>query len=80
MMTGPSGNSELRFSGNKIHCSPRDQSLSVKCLSKELTIWVASYEGATKAERLRTKGNTAKRQDGTRISIGSDLNLNFSGI
>ena len=21
----------LRFSGNKIHCSPRDQSLSVKC-------------------------------------------------
>ena len=22
----------LRFSGNKIHCSPRDQSLSVYCL------------------------------------------------
>ena len=35
-MTGPLGNSEfcfprisLRFSGNKIKCSPRDQSLSV---------------------------------------------------
>ena len=36
LMTGPLGNSEfcfpristLRFSGNKIHCSPRDQSLS----------------------------------------------------
>ena len=24
-----SGNSEMRFSANKIHCSPRDQSLSV---------------------------------------------------
>ena len=24
----------LRFSGNKIHCSPRDQSLSVKCCMK----------------------------------------------
>ena len=43
LMTGPLGNSEfcfprismfpetLRFSGNKIHCSPRDQSLSVSC-------------------------------------------------
>ena len=45
LMTGPLGNSEfcfprismfperetLRFSGNKIHCSPRDQSLSVNC-------------------------------------------------
>ena len=40
LMTGPLGNSEfcfprfsmfqtLRFSGNKIHCSPRNQSLSV---------------------------------------------------
>ena len=33
-MTGPLGNSELcfprRFSGNKIHCSPRNQYLSVK--------------------------------------------------
>ena len=47
LMTGPLGNSEfcfprisipstssreaLRFPGNKIHCSPRDQSLSVNC-------------------------------------------------
>ena len=41
-MTGPSGNSEFcfprismfpsTFSGNKIHCSPRDQSSSVTCL------------------------------------------------
>ena len=44
VMTGPLGNSEfcfpqisimsretLRFSGNKIHCSPLDQSLSVYC-------------------------------------------------
>ena len=47
LMTGPLGHSELfpsnlnvslhfvsetlRFSGNKIHCFPRDQSLSVKC-------------------------------------------------
>ena len=26
----PSARETLRFSGNKIHCSPRDQSLSVK--------------------------------------------------
>ena len=26
----------LRFSGNKIHCSSRDQSLSVKCIALEL--------------------------------------------
>ena len=43
-MTGPLGNSEfcfpriamferLRFSGKKIHCSPRDQSLSVTYFS-----------------------------------------------
>ena len=44
LMTGPEGNSEfffprmsretLRFSGNKIHCSPRDQSLSDLLYSK----------------------------------------------
>ena len=45
LMTGPLGNSEFcfprismfpepKFPGNKIHCSPRDQSLSVKCFSK----------------------------------------------
>ena len=38
-MTGPEGNSEfclrtLRFEGNKIHCSPRDQSLSDLLYSK----------------------------------------------
>ena len=38
LMTGPLGNSEfcvprLRFSGNKIHCSPRNQSLSVNIAS-----------------------------------------------
>ena len=46
LKTGPLGNSEfcfprisltssretMRFSGNKIHCSPRDQSLSVNCV------------------------------------------------
>ena len=31
-MTGPLENGEfLGFSGNKIHCSPRDQSLSMSC-------------------------------------------------
>ena len=47
LMTGPLGNSEfcfprismfLRFSGYKIHCSPRDQSLSVKCCLRERTL------------------------------------------
>ena len=42
LMTGPKGNSEicfprismLRFEGNKIHCSPRDQALSDLLYSK----------------------------------------------
>ena len=42
LMTGPEGNSDfvsresqcLRFEGNKIHCSPRDQSLSDLLYSK----------------------------------------------
>ena len=28
----------LRFSGNKIHCSPRDQSLSVNCYIARLSL------------------------------------------
>ena len=36
----------LRFSGNEIHCSPRDQSLSVKCHTKFCTgisnCWIGS--------------------------------------
>ena len=31
MFPSTSSRETLRFSGNKIHCSPRDQSLSVKC-------------------------------------------------
>ena len=32
MLPLTSSRKTLRFSGNKIHCSPRDQSLSVKCV------------------------------------------------
>ena len=32
MFPSTSSRETLRFSGNKIHCSPRDQSLSVNCL------------------------------------------------
>ena len=32
MFPSTSSRETLRFSGNKIHCSPRDQSLSVKCV------------------------------------------------
>ena len=31
MFPSTSSRETMRFSGNKIHCSPRDQSLSVKC-------------------------------------------------
>ena len=31
MFPSTSSRETLRFSGNKIHCSPRDQSLSVNC-------------------------------------------------
>ena len=31
VQSGDSSRETLRFSGNKIHCSPRDQSLSVYC-------------------------------------------------
>ena len=37
MFPSTSSRETLRFSGNKIHCSPRDQSLSVKCCMKNLT-------------------------------------------
>ena len=48
LTTGPEGNSEfcfpristLRFSGNKIHCSPRDQSLTVNYIA---SIYKALY-------------------------------------
>ena len=52
-MTGPLGNSEfcfprisLRFSGNKIHCSLRDQSLSVNCslVCKQILTHSRSYK------------------------------------
>ena len=33
MFSPTSSQETLRFSGNKIHCSPRDQSLSVNCFS-----------------------------------------------
>ena len=33
MFPSTSSPETLRFSGNKIHCSPWDQSLSVKCFS-----------------------------------------------
>ena len=35
MFPSTSSRETLRFSGNKIHCSPRDQSLSVKCCQSE---------------------------------------------
>ena len=38
MFPSTSSRETLRFSGNKIHCSPRDQSLSVKCCMKNLTV------------------------------------------
>ena len=33
MFPSTSSGETLRFLGNKIHCSPRDQSLSINCLS-----------------------------------------------
>ena len=36
MFPSTSSRETLRFSGNKIHCSPRDQSLSVYCYSSRL--------------------------------------------
>ena len=36
MFPSTSSRETLRFSGNKIHCSPRDQSLSVYCFSLDL--------------------------------------------
>ena len=36
MFTSTSSQETLRFSGNKIHCSLRDQSLSVECLADNI--------------------------------------------
>ena len=40
MFPSTSSRETLRFSGNKIHCSPLDQSLSVKCCMKNLTSFI----------------------------------------
>ena len=42
MFPSTSSRETLRFSGNKIHCSPRDQSLSVKCYPYIYEMEVAS--------------------------------------
>ena len=39
MFPSTSSRETLTFSGNKIHCSPRDQSLSVKCLPLMNTVF-----------------------------------------
>ena len=47
MFPSTSSRETLRFSGNKIHCSPRDQSLSVKCWSQleiKILVYFASSE------------------------------------
>ena len=48
MFPPTSSRETLRFSGNKIHCSPRDQSLSVNCLTffgklKLLRFFISDY-------------------------------------
>jgi len=54
-MTGPEGNSEfsswetLRFEGNKIHCSPKDQSLR-----DLLYMYVAKQMGQTGGKQTLT--------------------------
>ena len=44
MFPSTSSRVTLRFSGNKIHCSPRDQSLSVYCCTLAATIQSTFYE------------------------------------
>ena len=59
LMTGPrismflstSSRETLRFSGNKIHCSPRDQSLSVYCYTSQL-----KYVFGIGGERVTCRG------------------------
>ena len=58
LMTGPLGNSKfcfprisLRFEGNKIHCSPRDQSLSDLLYSK--TKQTQNFKTALRFQRSR---------------------------
>ena len=43
MFPSTSSRETLRFSGNKIHCSPRDQSLSVNCCMAGTSITVRSH-------------------------------------
>ena len=45
MFPSTSPRATLRFEGSKIHCSSRDQSLSVKCCMKNLAIF--KFEAAT---------------------------------
>ena len=52
----------LRFSGNKIHCSPRDQSLSVYCLTLSVDL---SPLVPPETKRGRIEKNESKQPAGT---------------
>ena len=50
MLPSTSSRETLRFSGNKFHCSPRDQSLSVKYILKQWIVLNAALIGSSNSE------------------------------
>ena len=65
MFPSTSSRETLRFSGNKIHCSPRDQSLSVNITRYERGGGVAKGGwGGIKPQKLNTHGPFNPRGEG----------------
>ena len=62
MFPSTSSRETLRFSGNKIHCSPRDQSLSVYCLPRGQSSSVLLYLPAQKLKKKTAKKLFALRR------------------
>ena len=73
LMTGPLGNSEFCFprnlnvsldfvSGNKIHCSLRDQSLSVKCCMKNTTSFKFEPTTSNMSQHVATRRNRVTKR------------------
>ena len=62
MFPSTSSRETLRFSGNKIHCSPRDQSLSVKYISllKDASVNDHTKFRAVPSEKPKGKGRPPK--------------------
>ena len=77
MFPSTSSRETLRFSGNKIHCSPRDQSLSVK-YSLRLRRIIVNYKHEWQFGRSRNAAGT--RAAGERFHSFFEFSQTFTSV